>query len=30
MVDWDFAYNEVLKIEERKKEQYTKEADMKV
>lgn len=30
MVDWDFAYNEILKIEERKKSKYTKEAAAKL
>ena len=27
MVDWDFAYNEILKLEERKKSKYTSEAN---
>lgn len=29
MVDWDFAYNEILMLEERKKSKYTKEANQK-
>lgn len=29
MVDWDFAYNEILKLEERKKTKYTNEASKK-
>lgn len=28
-VDWDFAYNEILKFEDRKKVKYTMEADKK-
>ena len=27
LVDWDFAYNEILKLEEKKKVKYTMEAD---
>lgn len=30
IVDWDFAYSEILKLEERKKDLYTKEADKKL
>ena len=30
VVDWDFAYSEILKLEERKKSMYTKEADKKL
>ena len=30
MVDWDFAYNEILKIEDRKKDKATKEAEEKL
>ncbi len=30
MVDWDYAYNEILKIEERKISKYTKEADKRI
>ena len=29
-VDWDFAYGEILKLEERKKDKYTMEADKKL
>ena len=29
-MDWDFAYNEILKLEERKKDMFTKEADKKL
>lgn len=29
LVDWEFAYNEILKLEERKKVKYTMEADKK-
>lgn len=29
LVDWDFAYNEILKFEDRKKVKYTIEADKK-
>lgn len=27
MVDWDFAYNEILKLEERKKDKIAMEAE---
>lgn len=30
LVDWDFAYDEILKLEERKMVKYTLEADRKV
>lgn len=30
MVDWDYAYNEILKIEERKISKYTNEANKKL
>ncbi len=30
IVDWDFAYSEVLKLEERKRNMYTMEADKKL
>ena len=30
LVDWDYAYNEILKIEERKISKFTKEADKRV
>jgi hypothetical protein len=29
MIDWDFAYNEILKFEDRKRIKYTQEADKK-
>ena len=28
-VDWDFAYSEILKLEERKKDKYALEAEKK-
>jgi hypothetical protein len=30
LVDWDFAYGEILKLEERKKSKLNKEADQKL
>ncbi len=30
IVDWDFAYGEILKLEERKKNMYSKEAEKKM
>lgn len=30
IVDWDFAYSEILKLEERKRNMYSKEAEKKL